>query len=73
MSHTAVMPEGEKHWGGAVVICGDNLPSLVQIGLTDLPNIGGPVAPLAPGSGITLVSIYPFEPERSCAVHKSAF
>ena len=23
----AVMPEGEKHWGGAVVIGGDNLPS----------------------------------------------
>ena len=33
-----------------VVIGGDNLPSLVGIGLTDLPNIGGggPVAPLAP-------------------------
>ena len=30
-----------------VVIGGDNLPSPVGIGLTDLPNIGGPVAPLA--------------------------
>ena len=31
------MPEGEKHWGwGPVVIGGDNLPSLVWIGLTDL-------------------------------------
>ena len=48
MSHTAVMPEGEKHWGGAVVIGGDNLPSLVRIGLTDLQNIGG-----ASGSGTT--------------------
>ena len=38
-----------KNFGGPVVISGDNLPSPVQIGLTDLPNIGaGP-----PGSGIT--------------------
>ena len=40
-----------------VVIGGDNLPSPVGIGLTDLPNIGrGPVDPLPPppppGSGI---------------------
>ena len=42
--------------GVPVVIGGDNLPSPVGKGLTDLPNIGGvgPVAPLAPpGSGIT--------------------
>ena len=31
-----------------VVIGGDNLPSPVGIGLTDLTNIGGPVAPLPP-------------------------
>ena len=31
-----------------VVIGGDNLPSPVKIGLTDLPNIGGPVAPPGP-------------------------
>jgi len=32
-----------------VVIGGDNLPSPVRIGLTDLTNMGGgPVAPLAP-------------------------
>ena len=42
------MPEGEKHCGGPAVIGGDNLPSPVAIGLTDLPNIGGHVAPLAP-------------------------
>ena len=36
-----VMPEGEKHWGVPVVIGGDNLPSPVEIGLTDLPNIKG--------------------------------
>jgi hypothetical protein len=34
-----------------VAIGGDNLPSPVGIGLTDLSNIGGP-----PGSGITAVS-----------------
>ena len=34
-----------KNIGGA---SSDNLPSPVRIGLTDLPNIGGPVAPLAP-------------------------
>ena len=48
------MPESEKHWGGPVVIGGDNLPSPVRIGLTDLQNIGeasGPPGP--PGSGIT--------------------
>ena len=34
-----------------VVIGGDNLPSPVGIGLTDLPNIGGgPVAPPVPAS-----------------------
>ena len=34
----AVMPEGENMGGG-------NLPSLVGIGLTDLPNIGGALWP----------------------------
>ena len=29
-----------------MVIGGNNLPSPVEIGLTDLPNIGGPVAAL---------------------------
>ena len=29
--------------GGPVVIGGDNLPSPVVLGLTDLPNIGPPV------------------------------
>ena len=37
-----------------MVIGGDNLPSLVAIGLTDLPNIGGASGPPGPpGSGIT--------------------
>ena len=39
-----------------VVIGGDNLPSPVGIGLTDLPNIRGASRPPAPGprsSGIT--------------------
>ena len=46
LAYPTVMLEGEKHWGVPVVIGGDNLPSPVGIGLTDLPNIGGP-------SGIT--------------------
>ena len=47
------MPEGEKLWG-PVVIGGDNLPSLVRIRLTDLPNIVGGSGPTGPpGSGIT--------------------
>ena len=36
-STPSVMPEGEKYWGCQV---GDNLPSPVGIGLSDLPNIG---------------------------------
>ena len=49
------MPEGEKHWGLPIVIGGDNLPSPVEIGLTDLPNIRGASGPPAgpPGYGIT--------------------
>ena len=48
------MPEGEKHWE-PVVIGGDNLPSLVRIGLTDLQNIWGASGPPwpPPGSGTT--------------------
>ena len=43
------MPEGEKI-GGQVVIGGDNMPSPVGKGLTDLPNIGGgAVPPFHPG------------------------
>ena len=42
--------------GVPVVIGGDNLPAPVEIGLADLPNIGGPVAPLVPPDfGITEV------------------
>ena len=37
----AVMPEGKKHWGCQKVLGGDNLPSPVGIGLTDL----GPPVP----------------------------
>ena len=43
---------------GPVVIGGDNLSSLVRIGLTDLPNIGGASDPPGPpGSGITGIGI----------------
>jgi hypothetical protein len=42
--------------GVPVVIGGDNLPSPVEIGLTDLPNIGGASGPPGPpGSGTTEV------------------
>ena len=58
--HSFVLPIGDsdagrwKTLGVPVVIGVDNLPSPVRIGLTDLTNIGGPVAPLAPpGSGTT--------------------
>ena len=34
--------------GGLVVLGGDNVSPLVEIGLADLPNIGGAKAPLAP-------------------------
>ena len=47
-----------KSNGGQVVIGGDNLPSLVRIGLTDLQNIGGASGP--PGSGITEVQLGEF-------------
>ena len=43
-----------KKLGVPVVIDGDNLPSPVGIGLTDLPNIGGASGPPGPpGSGTT--------------------
>ena len=49
-----------------MVIGGDNLPSPVAIGLTDLPNIGGASGPPGPsGSGITALQIY------SCLWHMS--
>ena len=48
------MPEGEKHWWVPLVKGGQNLPPMVRIGLTDLPNIGGASGPPGPpGSGIT--------------------
>ena len=44
-----------KTLGVPVVIGGDNLPSPVGIGLSDLPNIGGASGPPGtPGSGITV-------------------
>ena len=45
-----------------VVIGGDNLPSPVGIGLTDLPNIGGASGPPGPlGSGITEDKMLPMQ------------
>ena len=31
-----------REGGGHVVLCGDNVPPLVEIGLADLPKSGGP-------------------------------
>ena len=42
------MPEGEKLWGGPVLMVGIICPPPVGIGLTDLPNIGGASGPPAP-------------------------
>ena len=46
--------------GGHIVLGGDNLPPLVEIGLSDLPKTGGARAPPAPPlatalSGLTFV------------------
>ena len=72
-----------KTLGVPVVIGGDNLPSPVQIGLTDLTNIGGASGPPGhPGSGTTglkinyLVSIFVHFSFRcnhfsSCLFHSS--
>ena len=37
-----------ENLGGRVVLGEDNVPPLVEIGLTDLPKSGGTMAPLAP-------------------------
>ena len=44
------MPERmmKKFGGGAIVIGGDDLPSPVGIGLTDLLSVGGPLVPPVP-------------------------
>ena len=64
---SAGMPEGEKNWGFMPVVKGGhNLPPLVGIGLTDLPNIWGGAMPLRPppsGSGITAFNLL----EQTCA------
>ena len=50
------MPEGEKHLGASSnEIDRDNLPSQVQIGLTDLPNIGGASGPPGPPVPASLI------------------
>ena len=42
------MPEGENFLGVPLVQGGQNLPPMFGIGLTDLQNTGGPLAPPAP-------------------------
>ena len=43
--------------GGPILLGGDDLPSPVRIGLTDLPNIGGAMAPPAPPVPASLYTI----------------
>ena len=50
------------------VIGGDNLPSPVGIGLTDLLNMGGAVAPLAPPLPASLLLLLLAQEELSCLV-----
>ena len=47
-----------KTLGVPLVIGGDNLPSPVGIGLTDLPNIGGTVAPPPVPASLGLITIH---------------
>ena len=50
-----------KNPGGHIVLGGDNVPPLVEIGLTDLPKSGGarapPAPPLATGLGSQLLLV----------------
>ena len=53
MNHNRAVA-GSENPGGHVVLGGDNMPSLVEIGLADLPKSGGgarapPAPPLATG------------------------
>ena len=42
--------------GGLVVLGGDNVSPLVEIGLADLPNIGGALAPPVFGRSVNPIS-----------------
>ena len=44
---------GSEIFGGLVVLGGDNVSPLVEIGLTDLPKTGGAKAPPPAGDGPT--------------------
>ena len=50
----------ENPGGGHVVLGGDNVPPLVEIGLTDLPKSGGARAPPAPPLATGLLVIFDF-------------
>jgi hypothetical protein len=49
--------KGQKS-GGQVVLGGDNVSPLVEIGLTDLPKSGGAAAPPASPLGASLTIIF---------------
>ena len=50
-----------ENLGGHIVLGGDNVPPLVEIGLTDLPKSGGarapPAPPLATGLNYVMLNI----------------
>ena len=45
-------------FGGLVVLGGDNVSPLVEIGLADLPNIGGAKAPPSPHLATALMCLH---------------
>ena len=49
-----------ENLGGRAVLGGDNVPPLVEIGLTDLPKTGGAYAPPAPPFETCLSKIHIF-------------
>ena len=58
MSNNRAVARSENPWGH-VVLGGDNVPPLVEIGLTDLPKSGGGArAPPAPPLVTGLLVIY---------------
>ena len=62
--------QGLKIRGGLVVLGGDNVPPLVEIGLTDLTKTGGAKAPLAPPLATALTWIPLFSDIRILGYHE---
>ena len=56
-----------ENLGGHVILGGENVPPLVEIGLTDLPKSGGARAPPAPplATGLSLDNFLKTQPKNS--------